>query len=86
MRLTIEGARVIDPASQLDQLTDLHIADGRLEAIGPAPEGFVASQVIDARGLIASPGLVTCRSACASQASHARAALPVRPGRPPRVA
>lgn len=58
MRLTIEGARVIDPASQLDQLTDLHIADGRLEAIGPAPEGFSATQVIDARGLIASPGLV----------------------------
>jgi dihydroorotase len=58
MRLTIEGARVIDPASQLDQLTDLHIADGRLQAIGAAPEGFNASQVIDARGLIASPGLV----------------------------
>ena len=58
MRLTIEGARVIDPASQLDQLTDLHIADGRLEVIGATPEGFNATQVIDARGLIASPGLV----------------------------
>ncbi|WP_150304452.1 dihydroorotase [Pseudomonas saliphila] len=57
MRLTIEGARVIDPASQFDQITDLHIAGGRIEAIGPAPEGFKA-EVIDARGLIASPGLV----------------------------
>ena len=57
MRLTIEGARVIDPASQLDQITDLHLADGRIEAIGPAPEGF-KGKVIDARGMIASPGLV----------------------------
>ncbi|MEH6388530.1 dihydroorotase [Pseudomonas profundi] len=57
MRLTIEGARVLDPASQLDEITDLHIADGRIEAIGSAPEGFKA-KVIDARGLIASPGLV----------------------------
>lgn len=58
MRLTIEGARVIDPASQLDQITDLHIDDGRLLAIGPAPEGLRADQRIDARGLIAAPGLV----------------------------
>lgn len=58
MRLTIEGARVIDPASQLDQLTDLHIAEGHIVAIGAAPEGFHAQQQIDARGLIASPGLV----------------------------
>lgn len=58
MRLTIQGARVIDPASQFDQITDLHIAAGHIQAIGDAPEGFIANQVIDARGLIASPGLV----------------------------
>ena len=58
MRLSIEGARVIDPASQFDQITDLHIAAGHIVGIGAAPEGFVANQKIDARGLIASPGLV----------------------------
>ena len=58
MRLTIEGARVIDPASQFDEITDLHIAAGHIQAIGAAPEGFNASQRIDARGLIACPGLV----------------------------
>ena len=58
MRLTIQGARVIDPASHFDQITDLHIAAGHIQAIGEAPEGFSPSQVIDARGLIASPGLV----------------------------
>lgn len=58
MRLTIQGARVIDPASHFDQITDLHIAAGHIQAIGEAPEGFTANQLIDARGLIASPGLV----------------------------
>lgn len=58
MRLTIEGARVIDPASQFDQITDLHIAAGHIVGIGEAPEGFTPNQRIDARGLIASPGLV----------------------------
>ncbi|MEE3157348.1 MAG: dihydroorotase [Pseudomonadota bacterium] len=58
MRLTIEGARVIDPASQFDEITDLHIAAGHIQAIGAAPEGFTPNQVIDARGLIACPGLV----------------------------
>lgn len=58
MRLTIEGARVIDPASELDSITDLHIDAGLLHAIGNAPASFVAERTIDARGLIASPGLV----------------------------
>ncbi|MEJ6656467.1 MAG: dihydroorotase [Pseudomonas sp.] len=58
MRITIQGARVIDPASQFDEITDLHIDAGQIRALGQAPEGFVAAQTIDARGLIASPGLV----------------------------
>ena len=58
MRMTITGARVIDPASQFDQITDLHIDGGLIHALGDAPQGFVAAQTLDARGLIASPGLV----------------------------
>ena len=58
MRITIQGARVIDPASQFDKITDLHIDAGQISALGQAPEGFVAAQTIDARGLIACPGLV----------------------------
>ena len=58
MRVTIEGARVIDPATQLDQITDIHLDSGLVRAIGLAPEGFVAQQLIDARGLVAAPGLV----------------------------
>ena len=58
MKLSILGARVIDPASGLDQVTDLHLEAGKLIAIGAAPAGFSASQSIDANGLVAAPGLV----------------------------
>lgn len=58
MRISIQGARVIDPANQLDSLTDIHIENGHIHALGAAPEGFVAARSIDARGLIACPGLV----------------------------
>ncbi len=40
MKLSILGARVIDPSSGLDQVTDLHLEAGKLIAIGAAPAGF----------------------------------------------
>ena len=58
MSLSILGARVIDPASGLDQVSDLHIDAGQIIAIGAAPAGFQAAQRIDAQGLVAAPGLV----------------------------
>lgn len=58
MRSRILGARVIDPASGLDQVSDLYLDGGKLAAFDQAPAGFVADRDIDARGLIASPGLV----------------------------
>ena len=58
MRTAILGARVIDPASGLDQVSDLYIDGGKLVATGQAPTGFVADQTLDAQGLIAAPGLV----------------------------
>lgn len=58
MSIAILGARVIDPASGLDQVTDIYIANGRIAGIGQAPEGFTALRSIDAKGLVAAPGLV----------------------------
>ena len=57
-RLTIEGARVVDPASGHDAVTAIHVADGRIAALGPAPDGFRADTTIDGKGLVACPGLV----------------------------
>lgn len=58
MRLAITGGRVIDPANQVDQVTDLYVADGRIAAVGRAPDGFSADEVIDARNHVVCPGLV----------------------------
>jgi len=58
MRLSIVNGRVIDPAAGLDTQAALHVADGRIASIGPAPAGFVAQKTIDARGLVVAPGLV----------------------------
>ena len=58
MSLSIRNARVIDPATGLDQVSDVHIDEGRILALGEAPKGFQAAEQLDARGLILTPGLV----------------------------
>jgi dihydroorotase len=55
--LWIRNARVIDPASRRDAVGDLYARDGRIVASLPAAERAKARK-IDARGLVASPGLV----------------------------
>ncbi|OEO23318.1 dihydroorotase [Pseudomonas sp. J237] len=63
MRTRILGARVIDPNSGLDQISDIYIEGGKIAAIGDAPAGFDAEQTIEADGLIATPGLVDLNAA-----------------------
>jgi dihydroorotase len=58
MKLDIRNARVIDPASGRDEVTPLFIAEGRVVAVGTAPDGFRADRSIEAKGLVACPGLV----------------------------
>jgi dihydroorotase len=55
--LWIKNARVIDPAAKRDAVGDLFIADGHLVASLSAVAKKRAKQ-IDARGLVACPGLV----------------------------
>lgn len=63
MRTHIIGARLIDPASGTDQVTDLFLQAGKVTAIGQAPAGFEAETRIDAQGLVAAPGLVDLNAA-----------------------
>lgn len=58
MKIQIRNGRVIDPANKVDAVQDVFIADGRIVALGAAPAGFAAEQVIDASGLVVAPGLV----------------------------
>ncbi len=54
----IAGGRLIDPANNVDEITDLYIADGKVVAIGEPPADFKAETEIDAKGHIVCPGLV----------------------------
>ena len=58
MKIHIKQGRVIDPKHNIDMVTDLYIAAGKIAGIGEAPDTFNANQVIDARGLVVCPGLV----------------------------
>ncbi len=58
MKIHIKNGRVIDPTNKIDSNIDVFIAAGKIIALGHAPEGFVANQIIDASGLIVCPGLV----------------------------
>jgi dihydroorotase len=54
----IKSARLIDPANQRDEVTDVFIQQGVMTAIGHAPDRFNADEIIDADGLWLLPGLV----------------------------
>ncbi len=56
-KLSILNGRLVDPAHGIDQVTDIHVAKGKILAIGEAPEGFEA-ETIDASGQVVCPGLI----------------------------
>lgn len=58
MNIHIMNGRLIDPRNNIDAKLDVFISDKRIAATGVAPDGFIAAQVIDATGLIVSPGLI----------------------------
>lgn len=59
MNILIENGRVIDPGQAVDrEATSLFVVAGRIAAIGEAPAGFVADEVVDAAGCVVCPGLI----------------------------
>ena len=58
MKILIKGGRVIDPASNFDEICDIAVAAGRIVSIRNIARGFAPSKVIDAAGCIVAPGLV----------------------------
>lgn len=58
MNLLIKNGHVIDPSQNLDEKLDILVTDGIIKEIGKkltAPKG---ADVIDAKGLLATPGLI----------------------------
>lgn len=58
MKIHIKNGRVIDPKNKIDAKQDVFITSEEIVGLGKAPAGFSANQVIDATGLIVSPGFV----------------------------
>ncbi len=56
--ILIRNARIIDPASGLDQTSDLLIEQGIIKAIQSGISESGAGRVIDASGMILAPGLI----------------------------
>ena len=54
--MIIRGGRVIDPATGMDSIADVALADGRIVAVGTAFGD--AEHVIDATGLVVTPGFI----------------------------
>jgi dihydroorotase len=74
-KIHIRNGRLIDPKSGTDSALDVFIADGRVAAIGQAPAGFTADQVIDASRQIVCPGLVDLSARLAGIESELLAAV-----------
>lgn len=58
MKILIQGGRVMDPASGLDEKADLAFVDSAVVAIKSIADDFVPDRVIDAQSCIVMPGLV----------------------------
>ena len=58
MNVEIRGARVVDPAHDLDRVTSVYVADGTIAALHEPPPRWRAERVIDAQGLVVAPGFV----------------------------
>ncbi|MEX0775918.1 MAG: dihydroorotase [Phycisphaeraceae bacterium] len=58
--LLITGGRVIDPANEFDQVADVLLADGKVVSVHPgkAMSPGDADMVLDASGLLVTPGLI----------------------------
>lgn len=58
-QIIIKNARLINPATQFDEITDIAIQKNKIAGIGKSiPDGFKTTQTIDASGKWVLPGLV----------------------------
>ncbi|MGB2523050.1 MAG: amidohydrolase family protein [Luminiphilus sp.] len=58
--VAINNGRVVDPESRLDAVRSIGIRAGKIEAISKAP--LEAADVVDASGLVVSPGFINLHS------------------------
>jgi dihydroorotase len=75
IRWRITGGRVIDPSQGVDGNIDLYLADGRVVALGDAPDGFEPDQVLEVPGQVVCPGLVDLSAALREPGQEHKASI-----------
>lgn len=58
MNIFIKGGHVIDPSQNLDEKLDILVADGKIKEMGKKLTAPKDAEVIDAKGLLVTPGLI----------------------------
>ena len=56
--ILLKGGRVIDPAANLDETTDVLIAEGCIASVGRGLDAPDGAEILDASGLVVAPGLI----------------------------
>jgi len=56
--LVITGGRVLDPANDTDSKLDIAVKNGKIAAIQPNIDDSTGKRVVDATGLVVTPGLI----------------------------
>jgi dihydroorotase len=56
--LVIKGGHVIDAKNKINEVMDVAIRDGKIAAVGKNIDAKSAAQVVDAKGLYVTPGLI----------------------------
>ena len=62
MSLHLKNGLLVEPGESTQRQADLYLEDGKIAGIGKAPEGFQATQTIDAAGRWVMPGLIDCQA------------------------
>jgi dihydroorotase len=58
MKVHILNGRIIDPANNIDEVSDLFIEDGKIAGLGQASNGFLPERTLDASNHVVIPGIV----------------------------
>lgn len=56
--IVIKGGHVIDAKNQIDGIRDIAVKDGKIAAVANNIDGAMATQVVHAKGLFVTPGLL----------------------------
>src|SRR4051812_18325912 len=56
--ILIKGGHVIDPKNNIDGIMDVAVKDGKIALVAQSIDAKGATQVVDAKGFLVTPGLI----------------------------